>query len=220
MPFARAHGIELAQVRRRDRDGRPQTLLERVESSPRSVPIPIRMGASGAPASRSCTADFKIRVIEKELRRRGATKEARAVVGVGIFTDEPGRVGGELDPRSPYQLRRYPPYEMGLSRADCRQVIREAGLPLPPRSACWFCPFHSSEEWRRLARREPELFARACTLEDDLHRRGEALGRGGFFLTRHGVPLRDLFHGDELTLFEDEDPLGLETGCASGHCMT
>lgn len=220
IPFARAHGIELTEVRRRDRHGRPQTLLGRIERSPRSIPIPVRMGPSGAPGNRTCTAEFKIRVIERELRRRGATKEARAVVGIGISTDEPGRVGAELDPRSPYQLRRYPLYEMGLSRADCQKVIRDAGLPLPPRSAGWFCPFHSAEEWRRLARRDPALFERACALEDELHGRGEALGRGEFFLTRHGVPLRDLFHGDELALFEDEDPLGLEAGCGSGHCMT
>jgi 3'-phosphoadenosine 5'-phosphosulfate sulfotransferase (PAPS reductase)/FAD synthetase len=220
MPYADMHGIELVEVRKLTRDGTPQTLLQRIDGSSRSIPIPVRMGPGGAPGNRTCTAEFKIRVIEKELRRRGATKDAKAIVGIGISTDEPGRVGSEVDHRTQYQLRRYPLYEAGLSRADCQRVIQAAGLPLPPRSACWFCPFHSAEEWRRLARREPALFEKACRLEDKMHARGEALGRGEFYFTRYGVPLRDLFHGNELLLFDDEDPRGLEAGCDSGHCMT
>ena len=61
-PFARAHGIELSVLRRRTRDGRVETLLGRIERSPRSIPIPVRMGPAGAPGNRTCTADFKIRV--------------------------------------------------------------------------------------------------------------------------------------------------------------
>jgi hypothetical protein len=43
------------------------------------------MGLTAARGNRSCTVDFKIRVIEKEFRRRGATKDAKAVVGIGIL---------------------------------------------------------------------------------------------------------------------------------------
>jgi hypothetical protein len=219
-PFAALAGIELVELRKQLRDGSPQTLMERIEASEKSIPIPVRMGKDGAPGNRTCTAEFKIRVIEKELRRRGATKEEKAIVGIGISTDEPGRVGAEVDPRTAYQLRHYPLFELGVSRADCQQIILGAGLPVPPRSACYFCPFHTAEEWRRLARRRPELFEKACQLEDKMHARGQALGRGEFFLTRYGTPLRDLFDGNETVLFEDEDPLGLEAGCDSGHCMT
>jgi 3'-phosphoadenosine 5'-phosphosulfate sulfotransferase (PAPS reductase)/FAD synthetase len=220
-PFVALHPrIELVEVRKEKRGGELQTLLGRIEAHERSIPIPVRMGPAGAPASRTCTAEFKIRVIERELRRRGATKENRAMVGIGISTDEPGRIGSEIDPRSGYQLRRYPLIDLGLSRADCQQIVRNAGLPVPPRSACWFCPFHSAEEWRQQARRRPDLFEKSCALEELIHARGERLGRGEFYFTRYGARLRDLFRGDELPLFEDEDPNGLEPGCASGHCMT
>lgn len=219
-PFAALHGLEFMEVRKRLRTGEAQTLLERIDASERSIPIPVRMGPGGAPGNRTCTAEFKIRVIEKELRRRGATKDRKAIVGIGISTDEPGRVGSEIDPRTEYQLRRYPLIDLGLSRADCQQVILSAGLPLPPRSACYFCPFHTAEEWRRLARNRPDLFEKACQLEEKMHARGAALGRGEFFFTRYGVPLRDLFHGNELPLFEDDDALSQEAGCDSGWCMT
>lgn len=215
-PFADLHGIELVEIRKRLRDGTPQTLMEYIDRSERSVPIPVRMGRDGAPGQRTCTAEFKIRVIEKELRRRGATQEDKATVGIGISLDEWQRAGSAEDPRSKYQLRAYPLLDLRLDRADCEQIIRSAGLPLPPRSACYFCPFHTAEEWRRMARNEPDLFERACQLEDKMHARGVALGRGEFFLTRYGTPLRDLFHGNELSLFEDERDIA----CDAGHCMT
>lgn len=218
-PFAALAGIEYMEVRKRTKDGEPQTLMQKIDGSERSIPIPVRMGERGAPGNRTCTAEFKIRVIEKELRRRGATKEDRAIVGIGITTDELGRVGSEEDPRSAFQLRRYPLFELGLSRQDCLRIIQGAGLPLPPRSACYFCPFHSGEEWRRMAREEPELFEKACQLEEKMHARGKRLGRGEFFLTEKGVLLRDLFHGNEMVLFEDGD-LDQVAGCDSGHCMT
>lgn len=220
-PFAALHPpLELREVRKWTRDGRPQTLMQRIKASERSNPIPVRMGPGGSPANRTCTAEFKIRVIEKELRRRGATRERKAIVGIGISTDEPGRIGSEVDPRTPYQLRRYPLIELGLSRGDCQEIIRRAGLPVPPRSACYFCPFHSAEEWRRQARRRPDLFRASCELEDEIHARGERLGRGEFFFTRHGAPLRDLFDGRETVLFEQDDLGVQEAGCESGYCMT
>ena len=217
MPFAELQGIELVELRKRLRDGSPQTLMERIDASERSVPIPVRMGPGGAPGNRTCTAEFKIRVIEKELRRRGATKDDRATVGIGISLDEIERAGTPEDPRSPYQLRDYPLLTKGLTRSDCQRVIRDAGLPLPPRSACFFCPFHTAEEWRRLARNEPDLFEKACQLEEKMHARGKVLGRGEFYMTRYGAPLRDLFRGDELPLFEDE---AMDATCDTGHCMT
>jgi hypothetical protein len=216
MPYAELQGIELVEIRKRLRDGTPQTLMEYIDRSERSVPIPVRMGKDGAPGTRTCTAEFKIRVIERELRRRGATEESKATVGIGISLDEWQRAGSKEDPRSKYQLREYPLIDLNLTRADCEGIIRDAGLPLPPRSACYFCPFHTAEEWRRMSRNEPELFERACQLEEKLHARGVALGRGEFFLTRFGVPLRELFHGNELALFEDERDLP----CDTGHCMT
>jgi hypothetical protein len=215
MPYAELHGIELRELRKVLRDGSSQTLMQRIDATEGAIPIPVRMGETGAPARRSCTAEFKIRVVEKELRRRGATVEHRAIVGIGISRDEWHRAGTAEDPYSKYQLREYPLLELDLTRADCHQIIRSEGLPLPPRSACYFCPFHTAEEWRRLARTDPDLFAKACALEDKLHARGKRLGRGAFYLTRYGRPLRDLFNGGETVLFEDDDRT-----CDTGYCMT
>src|SRR2546430_9402969 len=91
MPFAERHGIELHELHRVRRDGTIETLYGRLtRPGSRSLPIPVRM-SNGAPGTRSCTADFKIRVIASWLKRRGATVEQPATVAVGISLDETHR---------------------------------------------------------------------------------------------------------------------------------
>lgn len=214
MPYAAEHGIELIELRKKLRDGSPQTLMERIDKSETSIPIPVRMGHNGAPGNRTCTAEFKIRVVEKELRRRGATKDAKGIVGLGISTNEWQRAKTPEDPRTPYQLREYPLLDLGLDRQDCLNVIAKEGLPEPPRSACYFCPFHTVEEWQRLARSRPDLYEKAVALEERMHERGQRLGRGEFYFTRFGRKLPEVVDVNQTAMFEEDD------GCESGYCMT
>jgi hypothetical protein len=230
MPYAEAHGIELVELHRAwqrgERRGQQETLYDRLtREGSRSLPIPVRM-SNGAPGTRSCTASFKIEVIERELRRRGATKDDPALVALGISVDEIDRASPGRDPRSAVQVRTYPllyrteldPHsdDLGLRREDCPRIIRAAGLPVPPKSACWFCPFHTIEVWRRMAADEPELFRAAVDLEALLNRRRDDLGKDHVYLTRAGRPLDRVVVGVQPAL-----PFGDDLdGCDSGHCMT
>ena len=137
MPFAEHHGIELRELRKMRRGGEPDDLLTSIERKNRSLPFPVRM-SNGAPGNRTCTADFKINVIHRELRRMGATPAEPAVVGIGISMDEIQRAKGwgVVDPRTPAQIREYPLLRAGIRRQDALKIIAEAGLPQPPRSAC------------------------------------------------------------------------------------
>jgi hypothetical protein len=85
---------------------------------------------------------------------------------------------------------------------------------VPPKSACFFCPFRSPAAWLDQATDEPDLFARSCELEDLLNRRRAALGRDPVYLTRFGAPLAQVIGTAQERLF-DHDP-----GCDSGWCMT
>lgn len=143
MPFAARHGIELVELHRTfargPRTGEVETIFGRLtKPGSRSLPIPLRM-SGGQPGVRACTADFKVRVVGKELRRRGASVDRPAIVGLGISVDEMERAKPGIDPRAPYQRRVYPLLDLGLRRSDCHQIIADAGLPIPERSACWFC---------------------------------------------------------------------------------
>lgn len=216
-PYAAAHGIELAVLDRVKRDQSVETLYGRLtREGSRSLPIPVRM-SNGAPGTRNCTADFKIKVIGKELKRRGANADDPATVGVGISVDEISRVNNRRS--EPYEQLVYPLLDLGIRRADCPRIIRSAGLPVPPKSACWFCPFHRPSTWADMRRDEPELFEKAADLEDLLNERRDELGKDHVYLTRYGAPLRDVIpEGAALLPFANSDDA--DSQCDNGWCMT
>jgi len=58
----------------------------------------------------------------------------------------------------------YPLIEAGIDRDACEEMIVKAGLPLPPKSACTFCPNNKLEEWEALRRSDPAAFAEAVAM--------------------------------------------------------
>ncbi len=60
---------------------------------------------------------------------------------------------------------RYPLQQLGWSRQECIAAILGAGLAVPVKSACWFCPASQKWELYWLAGKHPELFERALELE-------------------------------------------------------
>ena len=192
-PFAAEHGLEMVQVEKTPKRGRfagqVETLHKRLNHpDSRSVGIPIRM-ANGAPGTRNCTADFKIRPVARELKKRGATAESPALVAIGISVDEIQRARPGIDRREPAQDRTYPLLDLGLYRKDCPALIASVGLPIPPKSSCYFCPFHTPEEWRIMRRVEPDLFAKSVELEVVLNERRTKLGKDPIYFHAALVPL-------------------------------
>jgi hypothetical protein len=61
----------------------------------------------------------------------------------------------------------YPLMEWGYDRERCQQLIAAAGLPVPPKSACFFCPASKKREVLWLREHHPELLQRALTVEDN-----------------------------------------------------
>jgi hypothetical protein len=59
----------------------------------------------------------------------------------------------------------YPLRTWGMDRAACGRAIVNAGLPLPPKSACFFCPAMKQIEIELLRRDEPLLYALAIEME-------------------------------------------------------
>ena len=96
-----------------------------------------------------------------------------------------------------------------LYRSDCEQVIRDAGLPAPPKSACWYCPFMKVGEWKKMRYERPDLFARAMKFEENGNRFPE------FVLHGSGKPLRVL---NEKQLGEMDQFLAQDT-CDEGVCF-
>ncbi len=118
---------------------------------------------------RQCTGDFKIDPIEKKLRellglrpRQWWPKAPVVAQWIGITTDEASRM--KPSPR-PAISTRWPLIEAGLSRRDCEAWLTRNGYPIPPKSACTFCPFRSDAEWRWLRDNDPDGWADAVAVD-------------------------------------------------------
>ena len=200
-PYALKHGIEFHELKRTTNNG--ETLYQRLLREDRSIVIPVRM-PNGAPGTRNCTKSFKITVIRKWLGK------GSHIIGIGISLDEFQRM--RTDSGFKNIVNEYPLVDLRLSRSDCLKLIHNEGLPQPPKSSCWFCPFHNRNNWQELRRTKPELFEKAVRLEEILNQKRAALSRSPVFLTSTARPLEAVIP-DQPLLFAGEEI------CESGYCM-
>jgi hypothetical protein len=123
-------------------------------------------GEVKAALGRSCTADFKVAPILKEIRKRCGIKHGQKEVTVtqwlGISYDEMQRM--KL-PSNAWTQHRWPLIEKRMTRSHCKDWMTKNGYPEPPRSACYYCPFHDNDEWRRLKTEDPEHFQKAVEFD-------------------------------------------------------
>lgn len=216
VPWAKERHFDIHELHRYKRSGERETLYGRlVKKDSRSLPIPIRMPDTGAPGTRSCTQDFKIRVLGKWVKAHGASAKTPAHVLIGFSTDEAHRASNRAPNK--YEHPEHPLLDLRLDREDCKRIIERAGLPVPPKSACYFCPFHRPAMWERMRRDEPDLFWKSVKLERLLNERRDKLGKDHVYLTRFGKPLDEVIH-------ERQPDLPLEApdtdSCDEGYCWT
>ena len=169
-------------------------------------------GTLGKVTNRSCTADYKIRPINKFIRQAAKIKRGektpQVVSVIGISLDEMRRMKPS---REKWLVHRWPLIELRKRRQWCYEWMREKGFRQPPRSACVYCPFHNSKEWRRLQLEEPQEFEKAVDFERKLQ---AAKGRESSYdalpyLHRSCKPLDQIdFRSDvergQLSMWDDE----------------
>lgn len=130
---------------------------------------------------RHCTDKFKIQPLKKYALQQ---HDAHFLIGF---------CKGEENRAKDFCLKTnvsFPLIELGLDRADCKRVIKEAGLPIPIKSGCYCCPFTKSSGWKWLNRTHPELFDRAVALEKN--------GSRYPILTLSHLPLEQVIQKHEL----------------------
>lgn len=174
--------------------------IKRPKGQFRRVDIPVytmdEAGNPGGLLNRSCTRDYKIKPIERELRRLLGITGKRAPIEpiveqwIGISLDEIQRM---KDARHKWQRHRWPLIEMRMKRGDCLEWLRKNGYPHPPKSACTFCPFHADAQWREL-RKSPEEWAEAVEVDKRLREAPpkEYRTTGTLFLHRQLKPLDEV----------------------------
>lgn len=164
------HGLpEISVVRK---GGNRRTLEE--DCLVKSVLPSLAYGRKG------CSHKFKQEPQEKFFNNYPTRKEARArwqrgekiekLIGYE-FREERRWAKAKLEDEK--YVYRFPLVEWGWSRLECIAAIKRAGLPLPGKSACFFCPASTKPEIDELKKTHPLLFKRAVAMEDKARAAGK-----------------------------------------------
>lgn len=144
---------------------------------------------------RQCTKDYKIEVVEKEVRRllrlqpRQRAQVNSAQFWIGISADEASRM---RDSRARWYSNHYPlifDCDPPMTRRDCIRWLEDRGYPIPRKSACLGCPYHSNTEWRAI-KEDPEQWANVVEFDERIRNRGGH--RGKLYLHRSCKPLAEV----------------------------
>jgi hypothetical protein len=214
-PYMLKHSVPFVEVAKTVR-GKPESLLAYIYRTPKSVPIPMYFTVSGL-GRRSCTQDFKVRAVDKWVRTQGFQY---VTMGLGISLDEYHRARdtqwhdkGGGDTYGFLKRREYPLIDLHMRRNDCKQVVRDAGLPPAPKSSCWFCPFTKHNEWVEMKRERPEMFAQAVALEEKINSKSDFRGQyASLHISRK--PIANAV-GNQLPMFPEWEM----DNCESGYCF-
>lgn len=170
-----------------------------------SIPTFLSFGDGAAPVlgRRQCTAEYKIRPIDKAVRELcllapgQRARRQHAVQIMGLSFDEPKRVAnvkGRFETIA-WSKPEFPLFDEYMTRADCVQYL-EKRLPNyeVPRSACVFCPFHSDAEWLRVKENAAD-WARAVQIDAAIRDKTSACNthlRATQYLHRSCKPLEEI----------------------------
>ena len=89
----------------------------------------------------------------------------------------------------------FPLINWEITRKQCVEIIKNAGLCLPGKSACFFCPSSKVSEIKQLGVNYPELLNRALNIEANADLKTlKGLGHG--FAWRDAVKTVDIFAGE------------------------
>jgi hypothetical protein len=177
-------------------------------------------GSRGMSQSRSCTSRYKISPLRA--KQRAIMEEYHAThvdVLMGISLDEVQRMrqSDVLWASNHYPLIMDNPIRRG-------EIIRwheVNGYPIPQRSSCVQCPFHSDKEWRELSK-QPKEWAKAVAIDERLRAENrfvsvnadpeKAQYRGIPFLHKSCKPL------SEIDFDEDDGQVDMWLNDCSGLC--
>jgi 3'-phosphoadenosine 5'-phosphosulfate sulfotransferase (PAPS reductase)/FAD synthetase len=136
---------------------------------------------SRQPGHRWCTQCFKVDTLK-------AYCKTPYIELIGFDADEAHRLTGrnikdDIDTQ-------FPLIDSGIGRQDCIKIIQRHGLPIPPKSGCYICPFQGRDQWVLLRAKHPELFCRAKRLEELCNERRAAKGKEPVYF--RDIPLEAL----------------------------
>jgi hypothetical protein len=141
---------------------------------------------------RQCTNEYKIVPLTKKTRElvglvpRQRAKGVLCETLIGISTDEALRMKPS---KEPWKVHQFPLIDKGMSRQDCLNWMERNAYPMPPKSSCIGCPFHSDHEWRSL-KADAESWNDAVEIDSLIRKQNRV--RAMQFMHRSCVPLNEV----------------------------
>ncbi len=145
--------------------------------------------------ARWCTAEFKIVPVNKYIK-----KPCFMHLGIDAGESKRARLNVEKGVESRWLL-----IEHDIDRDGCKKMILTAGLIVPPKSGCWFCPYQRKAQWIKLRRNHPALFCKAQKLEKRNMEYRIRKGKVPFSLRGDGHTLDQIINDKQLALPGLED---------------
>lgn len=146
---------------------------------------------------RHCTMDYKVAPIRKKIKELYG--KASVSQWIGISRDENARM---KESNVSNIVNRWPLIELTMTRYDCELWMVNHYSRKPPRSACYFCPFHNDLEW------DVHFLAEAIDFEKNYQAAVAQIDRldGVPFLHASRIPLGEVVFTAkaQLNLFENE----------------
>jgi hypothetical protein len=152
-----------------------------------------------------CSNTWKRDVVWRYLRRKGYGPKRPIIQWLGLSLDEVHR----MKPSGKKWTTNHWPLILDRKtyRGECYQIVVDAGLPPPPKSSCWMCPYRGNLQWQRLNDHYPEDWTKAVELDYAIRARDT---QESLYVHRDAVPLDQADLGrNQLSLFD---------ACDSGHC--
>lgn len=155
-------GYPAIQVVRKEKDGEVKTLEEEC--------LRVKCLPSIAYGFKRCSDHYKIRPQHKYLKQWQPALDTWAAKQkvykyIGYDAGETRRMENAMKRTDNMYENKYPLIEWGWEREECLEEIAKAGVTIPPKSACFFCPSSKPKEIIDLSEKHPELIERALAME-------------------------------------------------------
>lgn len=149
---------------------------------------------------RQCTGKWKIKPIRRWLHNNRNREPVEQLIGISLDEYHRMKPSGVK-----YITNIWPLIDKRMTRADCVKWLTAHGLDIPSKSACTFCPFHTTREWRAI-KNNPLDWEEAVSVDKQIR---HALPPAPLFLHPSRKPLeyvdfRTAEEKGQLTLWDNE----------------
>jgi hypothetical protein len=155
-----------------------------------------------------CSSEWKVRPMDRYLRKVLGIKKSEQKKWIGFSLDESRRAIRMMatDDWEKGRIRFPLIHDVPLRRHQAIREVEKMGWPTPPRSACYFCPNMSDDEWRDIS---PEELKLASKFEQQMQETDPFV-----FLHKSGKPILEVDFSKP-----DDQPELFERACSSGVCF-